>query len=822
MAGAVRAWPRLLLIGAGLLAASGEGQAGQPPAPAKATTAVATPSPEARVKKVCLTCHNDTLKTAGLSLVRFEAARAEDDAEVAEKVIRKLRAGLMPPPPTRRPDEAAVQALVATLESRIDQAAALRPNPGRRPFQRLSRAEYARAVRDLLGVDVDVSALLPPDTISHGFDNLSDEQPFSPTLMEGYLRAASRISRLALGDPHATAGSAIYKVPRTSSQMRHVEGAPAGTRGGISLVHIFPADGEYVFKMLLHMGPTGDLFGSATKGEQIEVSIDGERVALLEIKNTMKESDPGGTSLETPPAHVEAGPRRVSAAFIQMADGPVDDLIAPIEHTLADTNVGETFGITALPHLRDFTISGPHKASGVGDTPSRRRIFTCRPTSAAEETACASQILERLARRAYRGRMDDEDHAELMRFYRQGRRAGGFEAGIRLALQAMLASPRFVFRLEQAPETARSGESYRVSDIDLASRLSFFLWGTVPDAELATAASQGALRAPGALERQVRRMLADPRSEALATRFAAQWLRLQDVDKVRPDPLLYPHWDHTLSESLQRETELFFWSLVREDRRLLDLFDADFTFVDERLARHYGIPNVMGSAFRRVSLTGENRRGILGHGSILLLTSPADRTSPVMRGKWVMEVLLGNPPPPPLPDVPALDKTEAVRDGRLLSVRERMEEHRENPACLSCHRVIDPLGLALENFDVTGAWRVKDNGVAVDASGELYDGTRVQGPAGLRQALLKRSDVLIRNFVENLLTYALGRRVEYYDMPAVRKISREAARNDNRMSSFILGVAKSAPFQMSRADEGRATEAAARARRPRGVTVSRR
>jgi hypothetical protein len=779
--------------------------------PQKASTSAVKSAPAANpkptlVKQHCLACHNDKLKTAGLTLAEFDAEHAERTPEIAEKMIRKLRAGLMPPPPARRPDAAAAKAFVASLEAQLDQAAA-KPNPGRRPFQRLSRAEYARAVRDLLGIDVDVSSLLPPDTISQGFDNIADEQAFSPTLMESYLRAAGRISRLAVGDRSATPSSAIYKVPRTASQMRHVPGAPIGTRGGISLVHNFPADGEYVFTMLLHMGPTGDLFGTVTKGEQIEVSIDAARVALLDINNNMKESDPGGTSLTTPKIHVKMGPQRVSAAFIQRADGPIDDVIAPIEQTLADTNVGETYGITALPHLRDFSITGPYATSGISDAPSRRRIFSCRPTAPAEEEACASEIVTRLAEQAYRGSLRAPDKADLMRFYAQGRKQGGFEAGIRLALQALLANPRFVFRLEQAPDNLRAGESYRISDLDLASRLSFFLWGSLPDAELTRLAREGALRAPGVLEKQVRRMLADARAEALATRFAAQWLRLQDVDKVRPDPLVYPHWDHTLSAAFRRETELLFQSLVREDRSPLFLLTADYTFVNERIAQHYGIPNVVGNEFRRVKLADENRRGVLGHGSVLLLTSAADRTSPVLRGKWVMEVLLGTPPPPPLPNVPELDKTQAVRDGRLLSVRERMQEHRENPACLSCHRVIDPLGLALENFDSTGAFRVKDNGVPVDATGELYDGTQIDGPAGLRRALLARADVFVRNFTENLMTYALGRRLEYYDMPAIRAIAREAERADNRMSSFVLGVVKSAAFQMGRVEDTPAADA---------------
>jgi len=752
------------------------------------------------VKQYCTTCHHDKMKSGGLTLATFDATQAAAHANVTEKMIRKLRAGMMPPAGVKRPDAASLQALALALETRIDQAAAARPNAGWRPFQRLNRAEYARAVRDLLAVDVDVTAFLPPDTISHGFDNISDEQAFSPTLMEGYLRAASQISRLALGDRNASAGSVTYKVPRDASQMRHVEGAPIGTRGGVSVMHTFLADGEYTFTMLLHSGPTGDLFGGATRGEQIEVSIDGERAALVPINHAMRESDEHGLNVFSPRIHVRAGAHRVSAAFIETADGPIDDLLAPIEHTLADTNIGETFGVTAPPHLREFAITGPHLVTGVSETASRRKVFTCRPTAAGEESACAADIITRLATQAYRGYVTREDLTDLMRLHEQARRQEGFEAGIRLAVQGILANPRFLFRVEQAPATLRAGESYRINDLDLASRLSFFLWGTMPDAELVAAARAGTLETPAVLDRQVARMLADRRSEALAARFAGQWLRLQDVEKTRPDPLTFPQWDHTLSDAFVRETELFFDSIVRDDRSVLDLLTADYTFVNERLAKHYRIPNVMGNGFRRVQIADAHRRGILGHGSILLLTSVADRTSPVLRGKWIMEVLLGSPPPPPPPNVPDLEESTGVKGGKLLSVRERMEEHRANPACTSCHKVIDPLGLALENYDTTGAWRIKDNGVPVDPTGELYDGTKMDGPAALREALLKHSDVILLSFTESLMTYALGRRVEHEDMPAVRAIVRAAARNDNRFSAFISGVVHSAAFQMSTAE----------------------
>jgi Protein of unknown function (DUF1592)/Protein of unknown function (DUF1588)/Protein of unknown function (DUF1587)/Protein of unknown function (DUF1585)/Protein of unknown function (DUF1595) len=754
------------------------------------------------VGQYCTGCHNDRTRAGGLSLAAFDAATVVEQAETAEKMIRKLRAGMMPPPQARRPEEAAVRAFVDALESRIDHAAALNPNPGWRPFQRLNRAEYRHAVRDLLGLDLDVNAYLPPDTISSGFDNVADVQRFSPTLMEGYLRAASQISRLAIGDRNATATSVTYKIGRTGSQMRQVDGAPIGTRGGISVVHVFPADGEYVIKLSMHNEPLGGIYGRYSMltlgiSEQLEVSINGERAALLEIRPSLSETDQqngqNGLELKTPPLHIKAGPQRLTAAFIQRLDGPVDDLIAPLENTLADVNI--SFGVTALPHMRDMTVLGPSKVTGVSETVSRRKVFVCRPTTSNTEETCAADIVKRLTALAYRGAATADDLQDALQFYAKGRQHGDFENGIRMALQSILVSPRFLFRLEQAPDAVKGGP-VRVSDQDLASRLSFFLWDTVPDAELVKAAAQGTLRTTVGLERQVTRMLADPRAEALSARFASQWLRLQDLDQIFPDYLLYPQYDETLARAMRRETELFFDSIVRDDRDVTELLTADYTFVNERLAKHYGIPNVTGNAFRRVAVP-EYRRGLLGQGSILTLTSVADRTSPVLRGKWVLEVLFGTPPPPPPPNVPALDDSvKSTQAGKLLSTRERMEEHRRNPTCNSCHRVIDPLGLALENFDVTGAWRIKDNEVPVDSVGDLYDGTKMAGPSGLREALIKHSDMVLRSFTENLLTYALGRRVEYTDMPAVRAIIRDAARSNNRMSAYILGVVNSAAFRM--------------------------
>jgi len=781
-------------------------------APATATMLPAEQT--ALVKQYCAGCHSERGKAGGLSLAAFDATKLDDHGETTEKMIRKLRAGMMPPSGARRPEPAVLTGLAAAFEGRMDGAAALKPNPGSRPFQRLNRAEYANAVKDLLNVDVDVTAYLPPDTISHGFDNVADAQTFSPTLMDGYLRAASQISRLAAGDRQASATSTTYKIARAASQMRRVDGAPMGTRGGTSVVHTFPADGHYVFKTSLHYEPLGGLAGRNTMTaynltEQVEVSVNGERVAIFDLNTRMSETDPKNSlELTTPPVHVKAGPQRVTAAFVQRLDGPVDDLLMPLENTLADVSI--TFGITMLPHLRDFVVQGPLDVTGVSDTPSRLKVFSCRPTSAAEEESCAAEIVNKLATQAFRGAPTAADLQDAMKFYEQGRKKGGFEPGIRLAVQSILMSPRFLFRLEEQPAGLRAA-TYRIGDEDLASRLSFFLWGTAPDADLVKAAAIGSLRPPAGLEKQVRRMLADKRAEALSTRFGAQWLRLQDLDKIFPDYLLYPQYDDTLARAMKKETELFFDSIVREDRKVTDLLTADYSFVNERLAKHYGIPNVTGNAFQRVALP-PYRRGLLGQGSILTLTSVADRTSPVQRGKWVMEVLLASPPPPPPPNVPSLDDSvKATEGGKMLSTRERMEEHRKNPACTSCHKVIDPLGLALENFDVTGAWRIKDNEVPVDVVGDLYDGTKMDGPAGLRDALLKHSDVFLTGFTESLMTYALGRRIEYTDMPSIRTIVRTAAKSDNKMSAFVMGVVNSPAFKMGVADPGqerRATDLA--------------
>lgn len=751
------------------------------------------------IDQYCAGCHNDKLKSGNMSLTKLDVARPGRNPELAEKVIRKVSAGMMPPSGMPRPPAAATKAFISSLENGIDQAAALHPNPGRPALHRLNRTEYANSVRDLVSVNVDVTALLPTDDMSHGFDNMADVLTVSPALMEGYVRAAGKISREAVGDTGALALTSTYTIPRVASQMRHVEGTPFGTRGGMAVTHDFPADGEYSFRLGFYYVPEGPLFGqNQGKGQQVEIAVNGERVALLDINPAMTLAKDG---IKTPPIHINAGPRKVSASFLVKFDGPVEDEFRPVEQSLVDVSTGNIPGMTSLPHLHELQITGPHKVTGLGDTPSRRKIFTCRPAAQSDEIPCARKIISALTRQAYRRPATDSDLEALLNFYQAGRNQGDFESGIRTALQAILASPEFVFRFERTPAGVAPGRNYRITDLELASRLSYFLWGSAPDEALLTAR----LRDPLVLEKQVRRMLADPRAESLATVFAGQWLHLQNLKDANPDLYLYPNFDKTLANSMRRETEQLFASVMREDRSVLDLLTANYTFVDERLAKHYGIPNVLGDRFRRVSLTDPNRFGLLGHGSILTLTSTANRTSPVARGKYVMEVLLGTPPPNPPPDVPALKENSDARTGQVLtkpqSVRERMEEHRSDPACAACHKMMDPIGFALENYDAVGLWRTNDGGFRIDSTGHMFDGTKLDGPTSLRQAILNHSDSYLSTFTENLLAYGMGRVLEAYDMPVVRSIRRDAERNNNRFSAFILGVVKSAPFQMRRAEE---------------------
>ena len=795
--------------GAALAVGGTPGFAGETRAPAPVgNTSAAAPLPAATltevVQRYCQVCHNDALLTGNLSLAGFDIDNLDSRAETVEKMILKLRAGMMPPPGMPRPAGDTLDALVTTLEGRMDAAFAASPNPGARSFQRLNRAEYERSIKDLLDLDIDAGEYLPLDTKSANFDNIADAQMLSPTLLEAYLNAAGGIARQALGDAAATASETQYQVSRWASQTERVEGAPYGTRGGLSVEHNFPADGEYVFRVSFHHETTGTLVGNGRNAlhtnqspEQLEISVDGERVAVLELDRWMHVSDPNGVSMRTDPIFVRSGAHRVTAAFLKHAEGPVQDLISPHDWSLASTAIAGTYGLLALPHLRDLVVGGPFNPTGVSETASRRAIFTCRPTDPSEEAACAAEIISRLGQKAFRRPLVDEDMTALMAFYRTGADEGGFEAGIGTALEAILASPHFVFRFEEPPADARADDGYRISDVDLASRLSFFLWGASPDEVLMELAVDGRLSDPAVLDAQVTRMLADPRAEAMGTRFAAQWLRLQDLEKINPNVRLQPDFYQQLRESMRRETELFFYNLVREDLSVLDLYSADYTFVNERLARHYGIPDVAGNHFRRVDYPDDNRRGLFGHGSILTLTSHAGRTSPVLRGKWVMEVLLGTPPPPPPPGVPDLEETEESAGGRMLTTRERMEIHRANPVCNACHQFMDPIGLALDNFGVTGKWRIRENGMPLDTRGQLYDMTPVSSPSELQQALLARPEPLIRTFTANLMAYALGRRVEYFDQPRIRAIVREAEREDYRISAFIQGVIESDAFQMS-------------------------
>ena len=744
------------------------------------------------VERYCTRCHSERRLRGNLSLEGFDITRADENAEITERMIRKLRAGMMPPPGARRPAEDTLTAFAQYLEDVVDEAALARPHAGTRPFQRLNRAEYARVIHDLLGLTVDPEEWLPPDRISDGFDNIADAQTLTATLMDAYLAAASEIARRAIGDHDAATSSVTYANPPSVSQheWERVEGAPFGTRGGVSVLHSFPADGEYIFSMSF-------MSGWGERDHDIDISVNGERIALLRYGGNIDFQGRKRFPVRTEPTAVRAGEHRLTAAFIRKMDGPYEDLIRPNDWSLTGTET--SYGTTSLPHIMSLTVEGPYSTTGVSDFDARRRVFSCRPTSAAEERPCAREIVSRLAVEAYGRDVDGDEVNDLLVFYGMGSEDGGFEAGVRTALEAVLSSPHFLFRMEREPEDMAHGEIYPLAGEDLAARLSFFLWGAGPDGELVAAAREGALSDPAGLEAQARRLLADPRSEALATRFASLWLRLQDVERVTPDAFRFPNYSRQFAEAMRRESELFFHNLIREDRSLLELYNADYTFVNERLARHYDIDGVRGEAFRRVSYPDDRRRGILGHGSVLVQTSLGNRTSPVLRGLWVMEVLMGTPPPPPPPGIPDLEETESSRDGKVLTTRERLEAHRENPDCSSCHDLIDPIGLALDNFDVTGRWRIREAGTPLDTRGTYYDGTDIETPSDLARVLLKRPIPLVRQFTENLMAYALGRSIDYRDQPTVRAITREAERNDHRMSSFIIGVVMSDAFRMKQA-----------------------
>lgn len=779
----------------------------------KTAPGVAAPmDPDTLVQSVCVDCHYDQNKdnTGGLSFEKFKIADVGQHPEVGERMVRKLRAGMMPPPPTPLPDAASYNGLINALETRLDAAAASKPNPGGRVFQRLNRTEYQSAIKNLLGLDVNAGDWLPLDSLNSNFDNIADEQMISATLIESYLNAAAEISRMAVGDRQSPSLDRTFVASTYESQNSwdHVDGAPYGTRGGMVVNYIFPADGDYVFVPEF-------IGGNNSRFEDLDISVDGERVALVryETQPSGSADGRGGIPMATEPVKLTAGQHSVSAAFVRRSDGPYEDLIRPHDWSFAGGGSGGT-GITTLPHLRQFTIRGPKNVTGVSDTVSRQRIFACRPTSATDERACARTIVTKLATSAYRRPATADETESLLKFYDAGATKGGFEGGVRTSLEALLASPRFIFRLEDQPANVKPGDTYRISDYDLASRLSFFLWGTPPDQELLSLASKGQLGAPATLDAQAKRMLADPRSAALGTRFAAQWLRLQDLDKNHPDPNYYPNFNDEIAADMREETITFFNSLVHEDKSALDLYRADYTYVNETLARHYGIPGVAGDEFRKVSYPDNTRRGLLGQGSMLVQTSFANRTSPVLRGKWVLEVLLASPPPPPPANVPPLDNTAEAKNGHTLTTRERTEMHRAAPACQSCHRFMDPIGLALDNFDVTGRWRMHENGSPLDTRGTFYDGSPVSNPAELSALLLKRPVPLVRTLTENLMAFALGRRVEYFDEPTVRAISNAAEKNDYRMSSFILGVVKSDAFRLKRADPAPAPTGKSGSNRP--------
>src|SRR5262245_46413439 len=783
---------------------------------------------ERTITQYCAGCHNKRVQSAatasGVVLDGADLSAVAASGEMWERVVRKLRAGAMPPAGMPRPNAATHDALVSFLESELDRAATRHPEPGRPSPNRLNRAEYANAVRDLLPLDVDPAGLLPPADSADGFDNNADVLSVSPVLLERYLSAAAMISALAVGDPKIIPGSETYRIRGDASQTEQNEALPPGTRGGLLATHTFPLDGEYVIKVKLLEINLGSIRGLEYE-HQLEVSVDGERVLLAPVggPKDYTESSLNATNVVNSLAErlqvrvkVKAGQRPVGAAFLMKNAAQGANRLQAFERStlIATDHLG-------LPHVENITITGPFNATGVSDTPSRRRVFVCRPTRAAEESTpasakasarsrrspreikadedgCAKRIVSTLARRAYRRPVTDADVAPLMAFYAEGRRDGSFDRGIELATRAVLVSPKFVLRVERDPAGMAPGSSYRVSDVDLASRLSFFLWSSIPDEELLDLASRGQLSKPAVLDAQVRRMLADSRSQALVDNFAGQWLHIRNLRNTTPDKNDFPDFDDNLRQAFERELELFVGSIITEDRSVLDLMTADYTFVNERLAKHYRIPNVYGPDFRRVALKQDARRGLLGKGGVLTLTSHADRTSPVVRGKWILDNLLGTPPPPAPAVVPPFPEEQP---GVPTTVRARMEQHRSNPACAGCHRVMDPLGLALENFDAVGAWRTRESGIAIDASGVLTDGTKIDGVAALRDALVKRPDVLVGTMTEKLMTYALGRTLEHQDMPAVRAIVRAAARDDYRFSSLVRGIVSSVPFQMRSARE---------------------
>ena len=791
--------PRIAALAAGALL-FGPGLALPTDAHAQASAggsaALLTAATDARrlLDRYCVACHNGRLETAGLSLEGLDPAHVPAEAETWEKVVRKLRTSTMPPPNRPQPPAEARAATASWLESTLDEAAAASPNPGRtETLRRLNRTEYQNAVRDLLALDVDAAALLPPDEAGHGFDNVTVGD-LPPALLDRYISAAQKISRLVVGSTHTALQADVIRVPADTTQEEHVPGLPLGTRGGVLIPYTFAQDGDYDIQVRLARNRTGNIGGLRDpRPHEMEILLDRVPVASF----TVRRPETGDDSLVDRDLKVRtsvtAGPHDLGVTFLKNASSLMET-----ERRPGQSHFNETRHPRLTPAVYQVSISGPYAPQGAGDTPGRRRLFVCRPGAEAarsEEEACAREILSGLMRRAYRRPVADADLAGPMTFYREGRAAGDFDAGIGRALSAVLINPEFLFRVELDPDRGGGVPAYHVSDLELASRLSFFLWSSLPDDELLDAAVRGALSDPRELERQTRRMLADPRSFNLASNFAGQWLRLRNIEALNPNGRLFPDFDDNLRQAFREETERFIDSVIDEDRSVLDLLRADYTFLNERLAKHYGIPGVYGTRFRRVALDEDSRRGgLLRHGSVLAVTSYATRTSPVIRGVWVLDNIFGAPPPPPLPDVPALEENSVAAN---LPMRERLAQHRDNPACASCHRTIDPVGFALENFDALGRWREQegDNG-RIDVSGGLPGVGALAGVDGLEAGLLAQPDLFVTRLTEKLLTFALGRGVEHYDAPAVRAVVREAEADDYRFSSLILGIVKSVPFQM--------------------------
>ncbi len=750
------------------------------------------------LNQYCVSCHNERLKTGGLALDKLDLANVPANAAVWEKVVRKLRTGVMPPAGLPKPDDQTRFALAASLETAMDREAALHPYPGSPSIHRLNRAEYANAIRDLLALEIDPEKYLPADDPAYGFDNIGEVLSLSPALLERFTSVAEQIATLAIGNKSdVVQSSQVYRAPADLSQDKHNEGLPLGTVGGFAVKTTLPLDGEYEIKGNLFTTNLGLIRGLEFP-RQLQFLVDGEPVFSMTIggedqfidllKNQTAFADALEAKLHTR-VKLTAGPHEIGATFVARSEVLNTKRLQAMIRTTSDTS--ET--LLGPPHIMTLTVSGPFNATGPGDTPSRRRIFTCHPANAGEENACAKSIVTALAHRAYRGTETDADIQDLLDLYRKARADQSFETAIGLVLQRVLTGPKFLVRIEHDQQNVQPGVPYAVSNIELASRLSFFLWSSIPDDELLQVAAKGKLKDPAELERQVRRMLADPKAEALVDNFAGQWLQLRNLKSSIPDSREFPNFDDQLRQAFRQETEMFFKSIIQEDRNVVDLLTANYTFMNERLAKHYGVPQVYGDEFRRVAVTEDVRRGLLGQGSILTVTSHADRTSPVVRGKWVLDNLMGAPPPPPPPNVPPLN--EKNDPSRPLTMRERMEAHRANPACASCHKMMDPIGFSLENFDAVGAYRVRDNRVPIDTAGVFIDGSKIDGAVTLREAVLRHPDNFVTAFTEKLTIYALGRGLDYRDMPTVRAIVHDSERSNYRFSTIVLGIIRSTPFQ---------------------------